>query len=164
MLTSRLELPQLCGPSELQPSVASSAAFADFSLFTAWPVPDVYEALIKAFTGAGKTVEEAQAHIEELKEEERYILEVYVRVRFFPLMVPFAHFVMHTQLLRGQGTRSTVTAYLRRKLEAVPLTNPVQAVSSEMHIFRRPVERVREQEQRGRQVRWTRCVRGGCCA
>ncbi|GAA5983486.1 hypothetical protein JCM10908_000304 [Rhodotorula pacifica] len=42
-----------------------------------WPVPDVYEALIKAFTGAGKTVEEAQAHIEELKEEERYILEVY---------------------------------------------------------------------------------------
>ncbi|POY74654.1 hypothetical protein BMF94_2416, partial [Rhodotorula taiwanensis] len=43
----------------------------------AWPVPDVYEALVKAFTGAGKTVEEAQAHIEELKEEERYILEVY---------------------------------------------------------------------------------------
>lgn len=47
-------------------------------LSAAWPVPDVYEALVKAFTGAGKTVEEAQAHIEELKEEERYILEVYV--------------------------------------------------------------------------------------
>ncbi|GAA5877166.1 hypothetical protein JCM3774_003320 [Rhodotorula dairenensis] len=46
-----------------------------------WPVPDVYEALIKAFTGAGRTVEEAQAHIEELKEEERYILEVYVHPR-----------------------------------------------------------------------------------
>lgn len=64
--------------------------------FAAWPVPDVYEALIKAFTGAGKTVEEAQAHIEELKEEERYILEVYVRVRFFPLVVPFAHFCQCT--------------------------------------------------------------------
>lgn len=47
-------------------------------LSAAWPVPDVYEALVKAFTGAGKTVEEAQAHIEELKEDERYILEVYV--------------------------------------------------------------------------------------
>jgi sulfite reductase alpha subunit-like flavoprotein len=42
------------------------------------PVPDVYEALIKSFVGAGKTVEEAQAHIEHLKEQERYILEVYV--------------------------------------------------------------------------------------
>jgi sulfite reductase (NADPH) flavoprotein alpha-component len=41
------------------------------------PVPDVYEALIKAFVGTGKSVEQAAAHIEELKEQERYILEVY---------------------------------------------------------------------------------------
>lgn len=43
-----------------------------------WPVPDVYEALTKAFMGQGKTQEEAEAHIEELKQDERYILEVYV--------------------------------------------------------------------------------------
>lgn len=42
-----------------------------------WPVPDVYQALTDAFVGKGKTVEEAQAHIEELKEDERYVLEVY---------------------------------------------------------------------------------------
>lgn len=48
---------QLCGPT--------------------WPVPDVYEALVKSFVGRGKTVEAAQAYIEELKEEERYVLEVY---------------------------------------------------------------------------------------
>ncbi|GAA5955501.1 hypothetical protein JCM21900_002070 [Sporobolomyces salmonicolor] len=42
-----------------------------------WPVPEVTGALIKAFTGAGKSVEEAQAYIEELKEDERYVLEVY---------------------------------------------------------------------------------------
>ncbi|GAA5856856.1 hypothetical protein JCM5353_002533, partial [Sporobolomyces roseus] len=42
-----------------------------------WPVPDVYEALVKAFVGDGKTVEEAQNKIEALKEEERYVLEVY---------------------------------------------------------------------------------------
>merc|ERR1712080_91120 len=42
-----------------------------------WPVPDVYEALIKAFTGAGMTADQAAAHIEALKEDERYILEVY---------------------------------------------------------------------------------------
>jgi sulfite reductase (NADPH) flavoprotein alpha-component len=37
----------------------------------------VYEALVKAFMGTGKTIEEAQAYIETLKEEERYVLEVY---------------------------------------------------------------------------------------
>ncbi|GAA5988435.1 hypothetical protein JCM11641_005341 [Rhodosporidiobolus odoratus] len=42
-----------------------------------WPVPDIYEALVKGQVQAGKTVEQAQAYIEELKEEERYILEVY---------------------------------------------------------------------------------------
>jgi len=33
--------------------------------------------LVKAFVGDGKTVEEAQNKIEALKEEERYVLEVY---------------------------------------------------------------------------------------
>ncbi|GAA5925701.1 sulfite reductase subunit alpha [Sporobolomyces koalae] len=42
-----------------------------------WPVPDVYEALVKSFVGAGKSVEQAQAYIEEMKEDERYVLEVY---------------------------------------------------------------------------------------
>ncbi|GAA5893777.1 sulfite reductase subunit alpha [Sporobolomyces salmoneus] len=42
-----------------------------------WPVPDVYEALVNSFVGAGKTVEEAQEHISKLKDEERYVLEVY---------------------------------------------------------------------------------------
>ncbi|GAA5898170.1 hypothetical protein JCM6882_003341 [Rhodosporidiobolus microsporus] len=42
-----------------------------------WPVPDVYEALIKGQQIMGKSVEQAQAYIEELKEEERYVLEVY---------------------------------------------------------------------------------------
>ncbi|GAA6034106.1 hypothetical protein JCM8097_000698 [Rhodosporidiobolus ruineniae] len=42
-----------------------------------WPVPDVYEALIKGQVAAGKTVEQAQAYVETLKDEERYVLEVY---------------------------------------------------------------------------------------
>ncbi|GAA5856761.1 hypothetical protein JCM8547_008828 [Rhodosporidiobolus lusitaniae] len=42
-----------------------------------WPVPDVYEALVDGQVGAGKTREEAQAYIEELKEAERYVLETY---------------------------------------------------------------------------------------
>lgn len=42
------------------------------------PLLSVFEALVKAFVGQGKTLEAAQAHIEELKEAERYILEVYV--------------------------------------------------------------------------------------
>ena len=53
------------------------------------PVPDVYEALVKSFVGAGKTTEEAQAHIEHLKEQERYILEVYVSIfRVTPAPAP----------------------------------------------------------------------------
>ncbi|KEI37723.1 uncharacterized protein L969DRAFT_83037 [Mixia osmundae IAM 14324] len=42
-----------------------------------WPVPDVYEALCNALVTKGKSLEEAQAYIEELKEDERYVLEVY---------------------------------------------------------------------------------------
>lgn len=42
-----------------------------------WPVPDVYKALTDALSEhRGKTIEEAEAKIEELKEEERYVLEV----------------------------------------------------------------------------------------
>lgn len=36
------------------------------------------EALVKALAAEGRTLEQAQARIEELKEAERYILEVYV--------------------------------------------------------------------------------------
>ncbi|KAF8517861.1 assimilatory sulfite reductase [Gautieria morchelliformis] len=43
-----------------------------------WPVPDVYEALVGALVQyVGKTVEEAAEYLEGLKEEERYVLEVY---------------------------------------------------------------------------------------
>ena len=42
-----------------------------------WPVPDVYEALIGALNQyAGFEREAAAQHIEDLKEEERYVLEV----------------------------------------------------------------------------------------
>lgn len=53
----------------------------DNGLFTlcgpTWPVPDVYEALVKALQTKGWSTEKAQARIEEMKEEERYVLEVY---------------------------------------------------------------------------------------
>ncbi|KAF8322068.1 assimilatory sulfite reductase [Clavulina sp. PMI_390] len=43
-----------------------------------WPVPDVHAALVDALTNyAGKTVESATEFIEQLKEDERYVLEVY---------------------------------------------------------------------------------------
>jgi sulfite reductase (NADPH) flavoprotein alpha-component len=43
-----------------------------------WPVPDVYEALVSALNqNAGKSRDDAEAYIEELKEAERYVLEVY---------------------------------------------------------------------------------------
>ncbi|KZS97635.1 assimilatory sulfite reductase [Sistotremastrum niveocremeum HHB9708] len=43
-----------------------------------WPVPDVFEALVGALVEyQGKTVEEAGEYLESLKEEERYVLEVY---------------------------------------------------------------------------------------
>ena len=43
-----------------------------------WPVPDVYEALVDALVGhAGIDRERAGAFLEGLKEEERYVLEVY---------------------------------------------------------------------------------------
>jgi hypothetical protein len=48
-----------------------------------WPVPDVYEALVEAFVRKGKTVEDAKEHIEQLKEDERYVLEVSARFSFF---------------------------------------------------------------------------------
>ncbi|KAJ6599198.1 hypothetical protein DFH09DRAFT_1303722 [Mycena vulgaris] len=43
-----------------------------------WPVPDVYEALVGALVKyKGQTVESAGEYLEGLKEEERYVLEVY---------------------------------------------------------------------------------------
>ncbi|KAJ7591198.1 hypothetical protein C8J56DRAFT_556010 [Mycena floridula] len=43
-----------------------------------WPVPDVYEALVNALVKyKGEDAESAGAYLESLKEEERYVLEVY---------------------------------------------------------------------------------------
>ncbi|KAJ7499051.1 hypothetical protein FB451DRAFT_1427968 [Mycena latifolia] len=43
-----------------------------------WPVPDVYEALVGALVKyKGQTAESAGEYLESLKEEERYVLEVY---------------------------------------------------------------------------------------
>ena len=44
-----------------------------------WPVPDVYEALVKALvrSGVGFNTVSAGEYLEGLKEEERYVLEVY---------------------------------------------------------------------------------------
>lgn len=43
-----------------------------------WPVPDVYEALVGSIDGSkGVGRERAEAMIEEFKEAERYVLEVY---------------------------------------------------------------------------------------
>ncbi|TFK76042.1 assimilatory sulfite reductase [Pluteus cervinus] len=43
-----------------------------------WPVPDVYEALVNALAKyKGITTQEAGEYLESLKEEERYVLEVY---------------------------------------------------------------------------------------
>lgn len=44
-----------------------------------WPVPDVYEALVGSLTQeGGMERKEAEEYLDELKEEERYVLEVYV--------------------------------------------------------------------------------------
>lgn len=44
-----------------------------------WPVPDVYEALVSSLEEEGGMERgKAEGYIEELKEEERYVLEVYV--------------------------------------------------------------------------------------
>ena len=42
-----------------------------------WPVPDIQEALVSAFVERGWTKEQAEAKIESLKDDERYVLEVY---------------------------------------------------------------------------------------
>ena len=43
-----------------------------------WPVPDVYEALVGSYVNSGgKTRPDAEAAIEDMKEHERYVLEVY---------------------------------------------------------------------------------------
>lgn len=42
-----------------------------------WPVPDVYEALCHALGTNGKSREDAEDYLAEMKEEERFVLEVY---------------------------------------------------------------------------------------
>lgn len=42
-----------------------------------WPVPDIHEALVESFIEYGWTKEQAEAKLDELKEHERYVLEVY---------------------------------------------------------------------------------------
>lgn len=43
-----------------------------------WPVPDVYEALVSSFEEElGMERKDAEGYLEKLKEEERYVLEVY---------------------------------------------------------------------------------------
>lgn len=42
-----------------------------------WPVPDIHEALVAAFVDRGLSPEEAEERMNQLKEEERYVLEVY---------------------------------------------------------------------------------------
>ena len=42
-----------------------------------WPVPDIHAALVEAFSELGLTKEQAEAKLDELKEQERYVLEVY---------------------------------------------------------------------------------------
>ncbi|WFD20736.1 assimilatory sulfite reductase (NADPH) [Malassezia caprae] len=68
----------------LMPELAAQGKPVDDSqrgIFTlcgpVWPVPDIQEALVSAFIEHGWTREQAEAKIAELKEEERYVLEVY---------------------------------------------------------------------------------------
>lgn len=42
-----------------------------------WPVPDVTEAIINAFVAKGMNKQEAERHIEAMKEREQFVLEVY---------------------------------------------------------------------------------------
>ena len=42
-----------------------------------WPVPDIQEALVQAFSEYGWGREKAENKIAELKDDERYVLEVY---------------------------------------------------------------------------------------
>ncbi|PWY98384.1 hypothetical protein BCV70DRAFT_202162 [Testicularia cyperi] len=42
-----------------------------------WPVPDIHEALVGAFVKKGLTKDQAEQKMEALKEDERYVLEVY---------------------------------------------------------------------------------------
>jgi sulfite reductase (NADPH) flavoprotein alpha-component len=43
-----------------------------------WPVPDIYEALTTSIAEvSGWDIEKAEKYLDELKEKERYVLEVY---------------------------------------------------------------------------------------
>lgn len=53
-----------------------------------WPVPDVYEALVGSLTQeGGMERKEAEEYLDELKEEERYVLEVYVSLCPFLIQI-----------------------------------------------------------------------------
>ena len=42
-----------------------------------WPAGDVYDAIVNSFVGSGMNLEDAQTQIFEMKENGRYVLEVY---------------------------------------------------------------------------------------
>lgn len=62
-----------------------------------WPVPDVYEALVDALVSGGSGFDATTAgdYLEGLKEEERYVLEVY----FIPLLSRVSIDVFFTGIL-----------------------------------------------------------------
>ncbi|WFD31875.1 assimilatory sulfite reductase (NADPH) [Malassezia sp. CBS 17886] len=67
--------------SEAGRQVAQLIAEGKKGVFTlcgpVWPVPDIQDALVAAFIERGWTKEQAETKLEELKEDERYVLEVY---------------------------------------------------------------------------------------
>lgn len=72
----------LCGPVSLFARDDDRCRMVFFDLCSSrflqtWPVPDIKAALISAFVRGGFTAEEAEEYLEKMKEEERYVLEVY---------------------------------------------------------------------------------------
>lgn len=66
---------------EIDAKDGKAAKDGDKGLFTlcgpVWPVPDIQEALVQAFSEYGWSRDQAENKIAELKEDERYVLEVY---------------------------------------------------------------------------------------
>lgn len=63
--------------AKLAELISAEAEGAFYLCGPTWPVPDIYVALTEALKGTGKSQDEAEAYLAEMKEEERYILEVY---------------------------------------------------------------------------------------
>lgn len=75
-----------------------------------WPVPDVYEALVGAMGEfEGIEAERAGAFLEELKEEERYVLEVCV------VLPRSLHFVAFTDDFFDRCTKLSFWVLIRRR-------------------------------------------------